>query len=148
MRTRRRLANSTLIVLTAPVAAFLVHCARAQAPAEQPGVIPDSHGAIAEILLQFDATELDEIAPVYDDLFSYISDGVDVRVLSACDESTSEFLARWGNTLEQRGHDVTIVEIDRPISIWARDRHIARCDPRSLEPDTSFVPIDAGWYSE
>ena len=50
-------------------------------------------------------------------------------------------------TPEPGRHDVTIVEIDRPISVWARDRHIARCDLFTLAPDTSFVPVDAGWYA-
>ena len=148
MHTRRRLATSTATALAVPVVVFVVQCAQGHEPTGRAGVLPDSEGAIAEILLQYDVSETDEIAPVYNDLFDQLPSGVDICVVSACDESTSEFLSRWGEALEHRGHDVTVVEIDRPISVWARDRHIARCDALSFETGTSFVPVDAGWYSD
>ena len=147
MRIRRffgpALAAATLVLLFAPSRG-----SGQQLPndaATRVGVIPDTHGAIAEILLHYDPDVSYELEPVYRDLFAALPNDVRVKVLCPTATAADDFISSWDSVLEGRVADV--INVGLPISVWARDRCIARqsLDLRSI--GATFVPV-ASWLYE
>jgi hypothetical protein len=112
-------------------------------------VLPDTDGAIAEVLLHYDATLEHSLQPVHRDLFAALAD--DIRVLVVCPSfrSMTGFLQDWGDAAVGGGRDVYLINVGREVSPWARDRRIARHLPTDNTTSASIVPHDhtdyLGW---
>jgi len=109
------------------------------------GVIPDTHGAIAEILLHYDPDVYLELEPVYRDLFAALPYDVRVKVLCPTAAAADDFISSWDSVLEGRVADV--INVGLPISVWARDRCIARQSLDLRSSSATFVPV-APWEYE
>ncbi len=90
------------------------------------GVLPDSYGRIAEILLQYRADLARRTDPVYRDLFQSLPRDVAVNVLCSSDEDRRSFEWYWLEAARRDGREVHVVNVGMPITVWARDRYIAR----------------------
>lgn len=108
-------------------------------------VIPDTHGAIAEILLHYDPDVALELEPVYRDLFEALPDNVRVTVLCPTAAAADDFISSWDSVLE--GRVAYVINVGLPISIWARDRCIARQSLDLRNIGATFVPV-ASWQYE
>ncbi len=116
-----------------------------QVPAEAgANVLADSEGAIAAILLHYDPGLSSELAPVYEDLFRVLPTGVQVTVICPSASAAEDFSDTWGTATEHWAVDV--VNVGFPISIWARDRYIARQQEQSSQEVSSFVPAGNDSY--
>jgi len=111
-------------------------------------VLPDSDGTIAEILIHYDGTFGDDLDVVFRDLFGALPADVATTVISRSRESTLRFLDDLGAIVLKGNRDVTVLDLSMPISIWARDRVIARQDPLFKDPISPFTPQRASYYDE
>ncbi|HRX86822.1 MAG TPA: agmatine deiminase family protein [Phycisphaerae bacterium] len=111
-------------------------------------VIPDSGGRIRELLLYYDPLMDEELAPLYDDLFGALGDDLLIRVICPDARSAQRFADRWGKAALGEGRDVECVAVGMPLTIWARDRCIARQSRTLLRRASSFVPADERDYPE
>ena len=118
------------------------------APAETPQtsspsgaeeIVGDDGGPIAEIVLQYSAHSEPELGPVYTDLFRRLPPGVRILVCCSSKDCQDQFLSKWGPPAVAGGREVHIVNVNRPLSVWARDRRIARQYPSGI-PAACFVP--------
>ena len=109
------------------------------------GVIPDTHGAIAEILLQYDPDIHFELEPVYRDLFAALPNDVQLKVLCSTAAAVEDFARAWKSVLQER--TVEVINVGLPISLWARDRCIARQSLDLNDTGATFVPV-APWDYE
>jgi hypothetical protein len=135
-RTRVRLALIALCVLAIPAGL------RAQ-PAtltwsDGAGVIPDTTGQIAEVRLHYDPDLHYELKPLYEDLLIALPADVRIQVLCPTYEAACRFADTWGKWAGE--HDVHAINVGRPISVWARDRCIARESLTLHQARASFVP--------
>ncbi len=107
---------------------------------KQGRVLPDTEGEITEILLHYDPVCAREIAPLYRDLFRMLEPQIRLKVVCPSKAATSVFFRDWGVAAASGGRDVRIVNVNLPVSVWARDRCIVRqgLDPR--DPASCFVP--------
>lgn len=118
------------------------------APQTAAAVIPDSGGAIAELVLHYVPDTAFELEPVYRDLFACLPADVRLQVLCPSEEAVSEFRQHWAAQAESGGRGVRLINVGRPISVWARDRRIARQDTFSLDAATTVVPSEASDYRD
>lgn len=147
MRKRRSLglavAAAILVVLVVPGRSSGQQLANSAAV--HVGVIPDTHGAIAEILLHYDPDVSLKLEPVYRDLFAALPYDVRVKVLCPTAAAADDFISSWDSVLEGRVADV--INVGLPISVWARDRCIARQSLDLRNSSATFVPV-APWEYE
>ncbi|UCC30063.1 MAG: agmatine deiminase family protein [Phycisphaerales bacterium] len=148
MRTRgfRGLAVATAILLLVFVPSRSCGQQPANGAAARVGVIPDTHGAIAEILLHYDPDVSVELEPVYRDLFAALPDDVRVKVLCPTAAAVDDFISSWESVLEERVADV--INVGLPISVWARDRCIARQPLDLRSRSATFVPVPPWSYEQ
>lgn len=112
-------------------------------------VLADTGGPIRELLLQFDPDCCYELNSVYHDLLSALPPDVDVLVLCPSTDAIDEFRVRWGLLATAHGRRVRLVNAGRPVTMWARDRRIARQDLVTRQPAATFVPqIGPGYTIE
>jgi N-dimethylarginine dimethylaminohydrolase len=145
---RARLRFSTLMVVPLVVIALpWAVPSRAGTPGvNEPGaVIPDTGGPIAEIALHFLSQSAEDLAPTYRDLFSALPADVSLEIVCPSAADVTSFQACWGAQAAAGGRRVRTVNVDRPITIWARDRRIARQSRHSDRPVSVFVPA---WVPE
>jgi|GEM_PF-948439 len=109
-------------------------------------VVQDDGGPIAEILLHYSADSEAELGPVFEDLFRSLPGEIRIQVCCPNQRSVEEFVSRWGPAAMWRGRDVHVVNTNRPISVWSRDRRIAR--QLSTVSAASFVPTPHPSYDE
>ena len=127
--TSAGLVLGVVIAIVAPAPAM------AQARSIQAGwssydrVIPDSDGALDELLLQFDPYLTEELSPVYRDLFAALPKDVRLTVLCPSVTAAEGFVDQWQSRLQ--GRSVNVVNVGLQMSVWARDRLVAR-QPMSL----------------
>lgn len=145
--TQRLLVIVAIMVAAGGVAARAGELAAAPSPGSAV-VVGDSAGRLAEIVMHFDAEFATELAPAVDSLLSALP--LDVRCLVLCPTaaSASEFERSWGQDERLRGRDIHVVNVDRPITIWARDRRIARVHAESGLPAGLLVPYEWSEYKE
>ncbi len=115
---------------------------------EPAAVIPDTGGPIEEIVLHFKAEMALELAPTYVDLFGALPPDVDFQVICPSADDAEQFLACWGAEASAGGRHVRVIDVDRPITIWARDRRIVRQSVYSGVPTSTFVPASVPDYEE
>ena len=111
------------------------------------GIVSDNGGAIAELLLHYAVESEPELGQIYRDLFRQLPGDVRLQICCPSRKSVDEFAARWGPAAMWKGREVHVVNVDRPISVWARDRRISRQHPSNL-PAASFVPASHSSYDE
>lgn len=111
-----------------------------------PAVLPDDYGTIDEITLHYDEEIADELAPFYRDLFHALGPDVHVRVLFSGKTPMADFLMTWGDEITRPGRTLELINTGMELTIWARDRFIAResGDLTTVMPD--FVPLDRKQY--
>jgi N-dimethylarginine dimethylaminohydrolase len=110
------------------------------------GVVQDTGGTIAEVVIHYLSSMDAELEPVYLDLFAALGPGVHLQVLCPSEEDADLFEATWEDLAALNGRDVCVVDVDRPLTIWPRDRRIARCRPDTGQPVSCFVPIRNAQY--
>jgi N-dimethylarginine dimethylaminohydrolase len=89
-------------------------------------VLSDVEGSISEIVLHYDLDFESELVPTYCDLFAALPVDIGLTVLCASCEAANRFLRDWACEAARGGRRVRLVNVERDISIWARDRRIAR----------------------
>lgn len=114
--------------------------------AGQVGAVPDSHGAIAEILLHYDPNVTEELEPVYRDLFGTLPEDVRLKILCPTAEAAEDFIFAWELALDNRSVDV--INVGLPLTVWARDRCIARQSKDLRHAAETFVPVAPSDYEE
>jgi N-dimethylarginine dimethylaminohydrolase len=103
------------------------------------GVVPDTTGTIAEVLLQYDPDVSTELEPVYRDFLEALPSDVQVTVVCPSEWAAQDFTETWEADL--KGRSGRIINVGLPVSIWARDRYISRQPPRLSGRAESFVPV-------
>jgi N-dimethylarginine dimethylaminohydrolase len=103
------------------------------------GLVADDGGPIAELLLHYAVNSEGELGAVYHDLFQKLGPSVQLQVCCPNEASVEAFSSRWGNAAVGQGRQVQVVNVNRPITVWARDRRICRqtADGRAA---ACFVP--------
>lgn len=97
--------------------------------AVSPSILADNRGAISEVLFHFPASDNFGIRDVIADLLLKLSP--QVKVVVACpNRSTVEIFEReLGRKARLGGRSVRVFDVGMDISMWARDRCIARQHP-------------------
>lgn len=108
-------------------------------------LVADDGGPIAEVLLHYNRNSERELGEVYRDLFDHLGPNVRVQVCCADEESVAAFSQNWGEAAICEGRQVQVVNVNRPITVWARDRRICR-QLASGEAAPSFVPVAHSTY--
>lgn len=140
-----QLLTAILLVLPTTVAVGQAHAQTAIAHRLlHEGVVPDTSGTIAEVLIHYDADLEDELEPVYRDLFAALPKDVRILVVCPSKRAAEVFIETWSDMLW--GRDVHVINAALPVSIWARDRLIAR-QPEDLSGQADgFLPVDNPAY--
>ena len=112
------------------------------------GVVPDNTGTIAEILLQYDPDVDDGLAPLYRDLFAVLPVDVAVTVICPSEEAVLMFLGTYRRPAMAGGRELRVIDAGLPISIWARDRLIARQDRALVTSQPPFIPVRSAEYED
>jgi hypothetical protein len=109
-------------------------------------LIPDSAGRISELLLSYDPELAGELEPLYRDLFAQLGPRVHVRVICPYPADGLAFAQRWQPAATADERTVEVVAVGMPVTIWSRDRCIAR-QSRSLRQRANvFVPAHSQEY--
>ncbi len=111
-------------------------------------VIPDTSGAIAEVMLHYLPDMEEELTPLYRDLFSGLPDDIRIQVVCPTEDAVEEFIHEWGPLATSGRRELRLVAVDREITLWSRDRRIARHHARSFRPALQFIPGDFADYEE
>ncbi len=106
---------------------------------DRASLVPDDGGPIAELLLQYAVNSEGELGAAYHDLFQHLGPHVRLQVCCPNDASVEAFSNRWGAAASANGRQVQVVNVNRPITVWARDRRICRQTPDG-RPAPCFVP--------
>ncbi|MCB9850361.1 MAG: hypothetical protein H6817_06610 [Phycisphaerales bacterium] len=143
--------SARIALLLFAVAAGTQHCPAGDLSEEvvsDGGVlIPDSSGRIAELLLFYDPEMSEELDPLYTDLFCRLGPKTKLRVICPRAADGYAFAERWGQAALAQERDVEVVAVGMPVSIWSRDRCIARQSRSLLRRASYFVPADNSAYT-
>jgi len=137
------LPRETLVATTPP---FLVP----PPPAPIPGterVLADTGGAIAEITLHYSLEDEGMLGSFYEDLFAKLPPEVNFKVFCPSEEAIEDFERRWAALAEKADREVALFNVGRTLSLWPRDRRIAR-QMLDGSPARSFVPSPVAGYEE
>ncbi len=149
-RLIRHAFHRGLLVALVAISAMVPAVSLAELPksdiAETGQILSDTSGRIAEVLLHFDDEITNELRPVYRDLFAALGDDVKIRVLCESGTSAREFANQWRDDATRGGRDMDVVNVGMSLSIWARDRCIARTRPGTVNRSASFVPSANPFY--
>lgn len=110
--------------------------------------LPDTQGAIAQVLLHYDLTMQDHLGPAYRDLFEALPQDVRLQVICSSFEAVVDFLADWGEAAMGDAREVVLINAGCEISPWARDRRIARYHAVGGRPAASLVPGPSDDYTD
>lgn len=106
----------------------------------------DVSGRIAEVWVHYELGMEQELAPFYRDLLRALGPGIKVRVLCTDDLTAQRFCEQHGGDATVGGRVVEVINVGMSLSLWSRDRMIAR---RGARDDTSapvFVPSVNPFY--
>lgn len=106
----------------------------------------DVSGRISEVLVHYDLGMETELAPFYHDLFRALGPGVKMRVLCSDELSAQRFAEHYAKDATVGGRLVEVINVGMTLSLWSRDRVIARnaMQPKSTAP--VFVPSVNPFY--
>lgn len=93
------------------------------------GLVSDDGGPIAEVLLHYAVNSEGELGAIYNDLFRHLGPNVRLQVCCSNQASVEAFSSRWGAAALGEGRQVQLIDVNRPITVWARDRRICRQTP-------------------
>ncbi|MHC4980500.1 MAG: VOC family protein, partial [Planctomycetota bacterium] len=128
----------------APYPALVV----AHLSADSPAIVPDTGGPIEQIVVHFDPELEYELTSVYEDLLTELPGGIQIQVLCPSQDAVDTFIRRWGTAASADNRELVVVNVDGIISVWARDRRIARQYRFSNAPASLLVPVDLPDYFE
>ncbi len=112
-------------------------------------VLPDTCGAITEIVMNYDSDLAWETSPMFRDLFEALPSDIDIRVHCESQASAREFILRWGSSAKAQGRRVRIVNVGLGLTTWARDRVLARsADDAFGRPDNVVPAPDPAYGGE
>ena len=111
-------------------------------------VLSDFGQPIGEITIHYLPELNEELGPIYQELFSALPTEVRVVVLCPTASAALEFDRLWGHEQRSRGRSVDIRNVRRPISLWARDRQIARVTGADHHPAQPLIPTKYREYDE
>jgi len=116
------------------------HRTSAAADSEKEVAISDTQGAIAAVRLHYDPKVDLELQSLYFDLFEKLPH--DVRVTVLCPDRTSarRFQTMWGGYITSDGRDLTVVSIGGDLTLWARDRYLARQSRDLRDAGDGYAP--------
>lgn len=117
----------------------------AGAPAPTAHVIPDTGGPISELVLHYDPVFEHDLAPVYDDLFDALGGNTRLQVVCPDSLAVRQFFTKWGARAGDDGRPVQVINARCPLTLWARDRRIARAWATG-QSAAAFVPISVWDY--
>jgi hypothetical protein len=138
---RRQFVGLVALLAIAQASALRAQAQDAAPPtSEKPVVIPDTEGAIAEIALHYDPELAEWLAPAYQTLLSALPADVRFQVVCPSAHAVREFNERWGAAERRKGRTIWVVDANRPITIWVRDRRIARQSLTGCFAAPSVVP--------
>jgi N-dimethylarginine dimethylaminohydrolase len=103
-------------------------------------VLADDGGPLQEIALHYDPDLELLLQPTYRDLFAALGPHTRLQVICPTESGVAEFERNWGRQARYRGRECTVLSVKRPLTIWSRDRRIARQDPATGRPVSTFVP--------
>ncbi|MDB5384523.1 MAG: hypothetical protein JWM11_169 [Planctomycetaceae bacterium] len=112
---------------------------------ESAGLVADDGGPVAEILLHYSVTSEAELGTIYHNLFQQLGQTVRLQVCCPNEQSSDAFTNRWAAAAIGHGRSVHLINVNRPITVWARDRRICR---QTLDGQfaSSFVPVAHATY--
>ena len=116
--------------------------------ADKPRIMADCSGALREIAIHYVPNLATELESTYDDLLSALPVDVHVQVICSSDEAADAFDDGWGGDERERGRCVDVINVDRPITVWARDRRIGRVFGLAGLPAPALIPRDCSHYSD
>jgi hypothetical protein len=106
-------------------------------------VIDDTGGTICQVLTFFNLDTEPLTVPVYRQLFAALPVSIDVVVACESQAAVTKFLESCGAAGVMGGRNLRLINIDQPISCWARDSLIARYNRATWEPANAFSPARA-----
>lgn len=112
---------------------------------ESPSLVADDGGPVAEILLHYSATSEAELGAIFHDLFEQLGQNVRLQVCCPNEQSAEAFTNRWGAAAIGEGRSVHVINVNRPITVWARDRRICRQSADGRDA-SCFVPTAHATY--
>ena len=140
LRQAWRACVTVLLVVLASGAGLTGVSPRPAAPAESACVLPDTEGCISELTLHFVGYSEPDLAPTYRDLFRVLPSDVALKVLCPSAEDVEQFRLRWGPAASAAGRSVQVINVNQPITVWSRDRCIARETLPSHTPAGAVIP--------
>jgi uncharacterized protein YebE (UPF0316 family) len=117
-------------------------------PETAAAVLSDTDGALHEIVLHYTDEYAEDLQNLYDALFDALPVDVRLRVVCPSAERALRFDQNWGNAERARGRLVSVLNVDRPITVWARDRRIARADLATGNPAPAVIPSERPDWDE
>jgi hypothetical protein len=109
-------------------------------------VLSDTDGKISEILLHYDGLLDEELGPVYETLFKTMPDNLHIRVLCSTSVGTDQFIDQWASMAAGMDRELSVIDVDQPISIWSRDRYIVRQTAKDPFWGIGYIPPDLPEY--
>lgn len=103
-------------------------------------IIADTGGPVTDILIHYLPDLDDDLAPMYRSLFEALPAGIRIAVLCPSDRGVAQFADRWRRAASTRNRVVRIFNADRELTLWSRDRIIARWQGPGGQPAAAFVP--------
>ncbi len=113
---------------------------------ERAAILSDTGGPIRALVLHYDGQLQSELEPMLADLFAKLPPDIKVQVMCANVIEVAQFLSRWSTAVSGSGRQLQVFNVSRPLSVWARDRRLAREYPRSHVPADTFVPATTDEY--
>lgn len=109
-------------------------------------VLPDDVGQFETVVIHYEPEVREELAVAYRDLFKVLPADITVQVVCPSRKAAREFMRQWEPAASAGGRKVQVINANQPVTLWARDRRIARYDKRTGLPATNCVPTDPSDY--
>ncbi len=108
---------------------------------------PDDGGKILEVTLHYCQENEEDMEDFYQDFFKKFNQSARLLIVCATSDCESFFNETYGALARAGGREVNTVVVDRLLSIWARDRRVAR-QSESGHPERSFIPPPQELYTD
>lgn len=108
---------------------------------------PDDGGRILEVTLHYCRENEEDMDRFYQDFFEKFTVSAKVLIVCSTLECESYFEENYGELARKDGRQITTAVVNRPLSIWARDRRVAR-QTEDGQPQRSFIPPPQELYTE